>query len=350
MHICITAASDGLDFPVCAVDKKNFQKSIRRLHTLFKICVDTCPVPIPSPGLRITPEIRSQCELYLPLSEITPIFNRLYSAALTYQPILSSTPFYNAMSWADVYVSLAPEFQVSGDPGQLLEELLSDVNLLTRFLFASFLPNRFYGGMKRYPGQQKFIEDWLGTRKGETLSCLDAACGTGEGAYSLALLLLERGFLPGQLRIDGWTLEPLEVWTATYRRFPHNRNYETVLKKNVESLVQRGFCGRIKFSCRDVLKPVEQPALKSDCGVGYDLIICNGLLGGPIVHEKKQLEVAVSNLTGLLAAKGILLAADSFHGGWKQECPQSELRALFEKNRLKTFEAGEGVGGLKSDQ
>ncbi len=58
----------------------------------------------------------------------------------------------------------------------------------------------------------------------------------------------------------------------------------------------------------------------------------------------------VQVVLNLVTPNGIMLAADSFHGGWKQQCPQSELRALFETKRLKTFEAGEGIGGLKSDQ
>jgi hypothetical protein len=42
----------------------------------------------------------------------------------------------------------------------------------------------------------------------------------------------------------------------------------------------------------------------------------------------------------------MLLAADHFHGGWKQKCPQYELRALFALNGLNPVEIGEGIGAL----
>jgi hypothetical protein len=123
------------------------------------------------------------------------------------------------------------------------------------------------------------------------------------------------------------------------------------LKNTTATLMENGYIRRIVFSCWDILSPAAPPAFTGDGGQRrFDVILCNGLLGGPILHEQESLERAIGNLAELLAPDGILLAADSFHGGWKQKCPQSELRALFEKKQLKTFEAGEGIGGLKSDQ
>jgi SAM-dependent methyltransferase len=330
-----------------AIKRDRFQTAIRRLHTLFDIYAGTCPVPLPAPGLIVTPEIRTQCERYLPIADITAVFNHLYSAALAYPPILSSTPFHSAMSWADAFADLPAQFQFSTNPARLLEALLADRNLLTAFLFASFLPGRFYGGIGRYPGQRQFIGEWLKIRKGRTVRCLDAACGTGEDTYGLALLLSEEGFSPEEVLIEGWTLEPLEVWAATRRRFPLDLRRETGLREATSVLYQRGYGSRISFRCVDL---TEIPPGEADSGGRFDLILCNGLLGGPIIHQKEQLELAMGNLARLLAAGGILLAADNFHGGWKQKCPQAELRALFEKNELKTFEAGEGIGGLKPDQ
>lgn len=349
MHSATAAESVALGLVLKTVDKSLFQNSICRLNSLFNIYAGTCPVPLPAPGLKITPEIRSQSEQYLPISDISSIFNRLYSAALNYPPVFSSTPFHNAMSWADVFSALPPQFQFSANPARLLETLLDDCDLLTRFMFASFQPGRFYGGSSRYPGQHEYIRHWLGTRKAVALHCLDAACGAGGETYALALLLPERGYRPENIWIDGWTLEPLEVWSATYRRFPHDRLRETALRQATSNLMQKGYNRRISFCCRDILKSA--PSAHDGVNSGfYDLILCNGLLGGPILHEGRELELAIRNLAGILAPDGVLLAADNFHGGWKQKCPQSELRALFEKNGLKTFEAGEGIGGLKPDQ
>ena len=337
----------SLDELLSPIDNGRFQSVIDRLHSSFKISVAICPVPLPAPGLIITPEIRTQCERYLPIAGITAAFNLLYSAALTYPPILSSTPFHRSMSWADTFAALPAPFQSSANPARLLESLLADKDLLTRFLFASFLPDRFYGGIWRYPGQQGFIRQWLTSRKGMALRCLDTACGTGEDTYALALQLIEGGFPPDAVHIDGWTLEPLEVWSATHRRFPYDRNREGLLKAATSNLVKQGYGARINFRCRDIVR-LSSPE-KADNRRGYDLILCNGLLGGPIIHGIGQLDRVVGNLSQLLAPGGILLAADSFHGGWKQKYPQAGLRASFEASLLKTFEAGEGIGGLKSD-
>lgn len=342
-----TDEADALNELLVPVDKNLFQSAVSRLHTLFDIYSGTCPVPLPAPGMIITPEIRTQCELYLPLAGITHLFNRLYSAALSYSPVLSSTPFHNSMSWADTFASLPTQFQFSANPARLLESLLDDNRLLTRFLFASFLPDRFYGGIGRYPGQQKFVREWLAARNVKRMHCLDAACGTGEDSYGMALLLSERGFSPEKIRIDGWTLEPLEVWAATHRRFPHDRRREDQLRAATSPLFSKGYGCNISFRCQDLLA---LPPERSSGELYFDLVLCNGLLGGPIIHGREQLDRLVGNLAQLLAPGGILLAADNFHGGWKQRCPQGELRASFETNGLKIFEAGEGLGGLKSDQ
>ncbi len=327
-------------------DKCRFQSAVRRFHGLFEIYAGTCPVPLPAPGLIVTPEIRTQCELYLPIADITAVFYRLYSAALTYPPIFSSTLFHHAMSWVDCFSLLPAEFQFSANPARLLESLLADDTLLTRFLFASFLPGRFYGGIGRYPGQRHFIGEWLKSRKSATLHCLDAACGTGEDTYGLALLLAAEGFSPEAIRIDGWTLEPLEVWAAAHRAFPHDRRREASLRKATAALIERGFGTVIRFRCADL---AGLTGVEIDGGAPFNLILCNGLLGGPIIHQKEQLERTVGNLARLLAPGGILLAADNFHGGWKQKCPQTELRALFESHGLKYVETGDGIGGLKPD-
>lgn len=339
------------------INKDRFRGALRRLHTLFRVYACTSPVPLPAPGLIVTREIRTQSERYLPVAVITAVFNHLYSAALTYPPTLSSTPFHNAMSWADAFAALPAQFQFSANPALLLESLLADGRLLTRFLFASFLPDRFYGGIGRYPGQQKFIREYLTTRKTGELHCLDAACGTGEEAYGLALLLSELGFSPEEIRIDGWTLEPLEVWAAAHRCFPHDRRREIHLRGATSALFQRGYDHRISFRCQDILTapPPSTIFRKLDDKPGgekrrFDLILCNGLLGGPIIHEKEHADRAVGNLARLLAPGGLLLAADNFHGGWKQKCPQAELRASFETHRLTYVETDEGIGGLKLEQ
>ncbi len=316
---------------------ERFHSAIRRLHRYFDIYASTCPVLCIAPGLIVTPEIRIQSELYLPLAEIAPVFNRLYASALNYPPTLSSSPFHNALSWADTYTALPHRFQCSVNPARLLEFLLSDSTLLTEFLCTSFLPSRFYGGFGRYPAQLEFIRGWLKKGDLDEVRCLDAACGTGEGTYDVATLLAERSDTVKNMSIEGWTLEPLEVWAATHRRFPHDRPREETYREATSWLSDQRSLGAIHFRCANLVNPPPEQQ--------FDLVLCNGLLGGPILHQKLDVEQVVEHLVGLLAPGGMLLAANRFHDGWKRQCPQKNLQALFEYHGLTCVVAGEGLAG-----
>jgi SAM-dependent methyltransferase len=321
----------------CTPESDLFEAAIRRMRKRFNVYATTSPEPLPASGLLITPSIRYQSELYLPLSEIRNIFNRLYRTLLTYPPVLESTPFHDAMSWADVFASLLPRFQVCANPAILLNSLLNDRDLLIEFLFASFLPRRFYGGFRRYPAQRLFISDWLHKRENRQLRFLDAACGTGEDTYGMAQLLLKQGYDAEVITIEGWTLEPLETWAAVYCCFPHDIKRQAEYRKEIEQIFEQGYNTRIHFSCVDLGNTVPTQL--------FDLILCNGFLGGPLLHEADKISQVVANLAKLLAPGGILLAADNFHGGWKQHCPQQKLQTMFEINGLKPLQTGEGVGG-----
>jgi SAM-dependent methyltransferase len=330
------------------IDAHRFLGCIRELQKCFDRYVLVCPAPFIAPGLIVSPELRVQCELYLPMAEISAAFGRLYRAALKYSPIISSTPFCRALSWADTFVELSPFVQFSVNSARLLEKLLADRELLLMFLCASFLPRRFYGGFGRYPVQQNFIRQRLTPGKMGVLHCLDAACGTGEETYGLTLLLAGLGFLPDEVHVEGWTLEPLEVWAATHRCFPHDRTREARFRDTTAAIFQQGYGRCLSFCCRDILTPVVAEKEIAGDARRFDLILCNGLLGGPIIHEKSDLERAVAHLASLLSPGGILLAADSFHAGWKLKCPQSVLRASFETAGLLPVEVGEGIGGIKT--
>ena len=311
---------------------------VRKLHKRFLIYASTCPVPLPSPGLIITQEIRRQSELYLPVADIATAFNHVYRAALKYSPIIESSPFHKALSWADVFVSLPQRFQSSANPARLLEELINRPELLVDFLFESFLPRRFYGGFRRYPQQRGFVDLWLRGRTKKNLRCLDAACGTGEASYDLAVLLLENGFQAPDFCIEGWTLEALEVWAAAHARFPHDMERETAWRGEIEAVFKRNVAERILFRTADL-----RDSMCGGEGVVFDLILCNGLLGGPILHKLQEVKSAVTGLARLLAPGGILLVADRFHCGWKQKHPQDWLRVQFESLGLDSGTAGEGL-------
>jgi SAM-dependent methyltransferase len=321
-----------------------FAGRIQRLQRMFSACSASCPPPFAGYGVHITPEITYQCEHWLPLDELRPHFYRLYRHVLNYQPVLSSTPFTYALSWAGIVSRFPPFLRHFVNPAALLELLVADAELRMKFLFWSFMPERFYGdGSDRYPEQSVMIAEWIRQRhcRSRRLRCLDAASGDGANTYGMARLLAEQGWLPDRVEIEGWTLEPLEAWAAAQGRFPHDPAREKVFREETADCFEQGFDTAVRFCCADILNaPKTAP---------FDLIICNGLLGGPIIHARCAMGAVVQNLTGLLAPGGMLLAADHFHGGWKQKCPQQELRAVFKMNGLNSLEVSEGIGGLKPD-
>lgn len=319
-----------------------FSSDIRCLRSMFDAFTRACPPPWPAPGLAITPEIHFQSELWLPLALIRPAFGRFYRSALNRSPLLSSTPFSCQASWAGIAATFPPLSGWPVDPSQLLGRMLADDELRAEFLCWSFMPRRFYGsGSDRYPGQLAYIRHWLGQRQegGGELRCLDAACGDGAATYGLVRLLLRQGWLPERFRVEGWTLEPLEVWSAAHACLPHDPNRERTFREAVLPLCEGDRQRSMIFRVADL------EAIPASVE-GFDLIICNGLLGGPIINHPQRMESIVRNLAALLRPHGLLLAADHFHGGWRKGIPREVIGELFRSCGLGVFLAGEGIGGV----
>lgn len=328
------------------IDPALFVGDILSLSRMSAAFAASCPPPWPAPGLQLTPEIHYRSEQWFPLDRIRTIFQRFYRTAFRFLPIQTSTPFAAAASWASVVAEFPPFLTGITTPAALLERLLTDSELRTRFLFWSFMPIRFYGNsFDRYPGQADVIGTWLGERKrdAERLSCLDAACGDGAASYGLARLFLHRGWQPGTFAIEGWTLDPLEVWSAAHAAFPHDLRREKDFRSWVAPVFAANAHASIRFRTTDLLNS----SRASENGAGFNLILCNGLLGGPIINRPEELGCVVRSLASLLRPGGLLLAADHFHGGWKRTIPEGRLGDLFMSCGLVVEKAGEGLAGVK---
>ena len=350
--VCYTPSLDPVDAsralagllkPVLNPDACAYR--IQSLQRMFSAACASCPSPFAGYGLRLTPEINYQCEHWLPLDVLREHFFAFYRQALNGHPVLTSTPYARAASWAAIVSSFPPFLRHVINPAALLRRLMVDTELRVKFLFWSFLPERFYGdGSDRYPGQVARIGAWIRSRelRGRGVRCLDAACGDGATAYGLARLFMEQGWLPDRFAIEGWTLDPLEVWAAAHGIFPHNPRREASFRAWRAPVFQGVEHPAMLF------RAVDLNALPGDTA-SFDLIVCNGLLGGPIINRPEEMQRVVSNLCHVLAPGGMLLVADHFHGGWKQKYPQQSLRVLCEGHGLVAIEAAEGIAVLKPD-
>jgi hypothetical protein len=321
---------------------RDLELRIAMLAEKFRIYAACYPHGLWAPGLFVTPEMRNLTEFYLPLDEIRRAFDHLFSAALRFSPFFPASTVHSAPTWLDALHALQPVVS-SPNPVLLLRSLMTDEGFRRRFIFANFLPSRYGGGFGRYPGQVELLRKWVTEnllRMGN-VRCLDAACGSGEGTYELALFLMKSGFAADSIHVRGATLEPLELFAAAHRYFPHDPRRTEAYRLHTAPLRANGATGKIRFTLEDLIGAA--PASER----GYDIILCNGLLGGPFLHEPRDLVEMVRRLMGRLCGKGILLAASRFHGGWKKLAPMEALREIFRVCGLRLLPVAEGVAGEK---
>jgi SAM-dependent methyltransferase len=318
----------------------------RRIDTLaerFRIYTACYPHGLWAPGVVITPEMRNLTECYLPMDEIRSAIVRLFAVALRFSPFLGASAIHNAAGWLDILQGLQPLIS-SPAPAYLLRRLMVDEGFRCQFIFANFLPSRYGGGFGRYPGQKMLLRKWLAENRSQLssgVSCLDVACGSGEGTYELALLLMEEGFPVESINVRGTTLEPLELFAAAHCSFPHDPRRTGAYRRQTVPLRECGATEKIRFTLEDLTGSFPNKVDE------YDIILCNGLLGGPLLHEPRALLETVRRLAGRLRKEGILLAASRFHGGWKKLMPDEVLGGIFSTCGLRCLPIAEGVVGVR---
>ena len=322
---------------------KDIDGRITRLAESYRIYAAYYPYGLWAPGLAITREMRIQTEIYLPIDDIRRAVDHFFSAALRFHPFIPASVVHNSANWLDILHSLRPSVS-RPDPSYLLRTLLTDDGLRRCFIFSNFMPLRYGGGFGRYPRQGEFLRKWLAANRtrlaGET-RCLDAACGSGEGTYDMALLLMGSGFGANSIRVYGVSIEPLELFSAAHACFPNRPEREAAYRRHVQPLFECGASGNICFALEDISMPPPEEEK------GYDIILCNGLLGGPFLHDPVALAETIRRLSGRLGAGGIMLAASRFHGGWKKLLSDEELRKLFGACGLMLQTIAEGVAGVR---
>ncbi len=318
-------------------------RAIERLEVRFRNYCAFYSHGLWAPGLVITGEMRGSTEQYLPMAEIRSAFRHFFSATLRYPLSDESSPFQAATNWLDLLQRLRLS-QDSVNPAILLKKLVTDEPERIRFLFTTLLPHHHGGCFLRYPEQLHHLEGWLRRRinhLSEEVRVLDAACGTGEGTYDLAGLLLKCGIPPRRQQIHGSSLEPLEVFTAAHGSFPHDPERQKHFRTSVEPLYTAQATGNMLFFRDNIMRypaQAEKP---------YDIILCNGILGGPFLHAPEMIENSIAALAKRLKSGGIILAADKFHGGWKKENPPARVVEITQRIGLEVHHGEYGIAANK---
>jgi chemotaxis methyl-accepting protein methylase len=319
----------------------DLERRIARLEERFRVYAASTAHGLWGPGLVLTGAMRRCAEAYLPLEEIGRAFQRLLFLSCRFRPVLPPPLFQTALSWPDVLQALRSPVG-EANPARLLRRLVDNGESRRRFLFALFLPRRHGGGFDRYPVQSAFLRSRLqGTGTGGPVRCLDAACGSGEGTYELARLISANGWRPDLLTVHGSTSEPLELFAAAHGWFPHDPPRQEAFRRRIAPLFDAGAAQRITFFREDLTGDGPWG------GDGYHVILCNGLLGGPLLPTPAAAEKVIGGLCARLRPGGVLLAADHFHAGWKKAVPEATLREMLAGHGLKPLDVGEGVGGVK---
>ncbi|WP_224959422.1 class I SAM-dependent methyltransferase [Geomonas subterranea] len=316
------------------------ERRIERLSSEFACYAASYPLPLWAPGLAVSNEMRGATEALFPLERPRAVLELILRRGCRFAPLLSGSYLHNAASWLDLLQKLPSRLEAA-DPAPTLRRLAQDGAEREAFLFALMLPQHFGGGFDRYPDQYRWLADWLrenATRAGAGIRVLDAACGSGEGAYQAAQLVADVGLGRGSV-LHGSTLEEIELFAAAHLYFPHTRERQRQYRARVGGLVSGETGPALEFyQDRVDTAPQREP---------YDLVLCNGLLGGPLLHEPEQLRDAFAGLAARLAPGGLLLAADRFHAGWHLRVPREALIARMRDVGLLPVEVAEGIAGKK---
>jgi hypothetical protein len=318
-------------------------RQLERLERAFNNYAQHYPLPLWAPGLLLTNEMRGLTEALFPISQLRAAFELVLRRGCRFPLLLSGSYLYGTCNWLDLLQKLRPQ-PLQANPAALLRDLVEDAPTRRRFLFSLLLPHHFGGGFDRYPAQSLWIADFLRENfpslKGK-LRALDCACGSGEGTYGLAELLVAAGFSGEGCLVHGSTLEPIELFAAAHLFFPHDEEREKQYRARVAPL----FTGSGRVPMEFYLDEIGVVSRRER----YQLILCNGLLGGPLLHEPGELAAAFRVLASRLAPGGVLLAADRFHAGWRLRVPADYLSALLREQGLTVLQVPEGIAGRKAD-
>lgn len=266
------------------------------------------PVPWQGVGLILSPVLRCLCETCLPVAEF---YADLRCLAACFLPSASWTPavlrgcqYHTAAVIAQDVPPSLPDFWASLPLSLSHRVTYAPAELLTLFC-ALADPPRFGTDSGRYPAQlarlASLFQSW--PSGGRPLRLLDIGCGTGQNTLEIAAMGLE--LLSGGLQVLGITLEPLEAWMARCRCLPHDPVRQRRLQRYGADLPVEFEASRFQnFSAPEP----------------FDIIVCNGLVGGRFLHRRQDLDVFLETCLRSLLPQGSVFLANHFHDGCRASC------------------------------
>lgn len=141
---------------------------------------------------------------------------------------------------------------------------------------------------------------------GRPLRVWSAASSSGQEAYSLAMMLLDMGFLPGTVEIVGTDLSEQVLERArqgTYVQFEVNRGLPAA--SLVKYFLRKGMQWQLKDEVRRMVRfaPLDLRQNLSQLGT-FDLVLCRNVLIYFDMKTKKEILISIKKV---LAPGGILL-------------------------------------------
>ena len=256
-----------------------------------------------SPGLRVTPELRWCYESLVPIASFCHSMGRLAAEILpdrSWVPRILRTRVAHMerrvdangpRSLPDLWALMPATFagRVSFAPTEMGTLLCALADLA-----------RFGTDTARYPDQLRQLRHELNrlSLRTQGLRLLDLACGVGHGTLEAAAVADGAG-VPLD-HVLGITLEPLEAWMAAKRCLPHSLQRQSALRSLPHHLP-------VLFACGDIRR--------CPCDGPFNIILCNGLIGGPSLDTDAGGTAVLGEAKRLLSPAGCMLAANRFHAG-----------------------------------
>ena len=247
-----------------------------------------------APGLILTPDLHQRYEAWLPQAEYRRDLTALAARLL---PGRAWVPW--RLRDPEAVQSLPDLWQRL--PAPLAGHAGLEATTCGALLCALADPPRFGTDTGRYPEQLRRVTEHLATRPKPLWRVLDLGCGTGHGTWEVALAAASAG---ARAHLVGITREPLEAWMATHQRLPHDP-----LRERRYPCLTGAAAGHVHFVAADGLTPPLCPGV-------WDLVLVNGLAGGPHLNASESMHRLLRGLARLLAPGGAAGCACRFHDGY----------------------------------